>query len=316
MSETSVFPRGWFVVAWSTDLGPEAVLPLQYFGRALVAFRTASGAVQVLDAYCPHLGAHLGVGGKVDGETIVCPFHAWQFDGSGQCTRIPYADKIPKQATVRPWPVVERNGAVFVWHDASGGPPTWEVPVIESHGAPGWSPWRQNCLRVKTHPREIVENVADKAHFPVVHRTEVSRFVNEYVDHMATQRTTGFARPPQGGVDHFHIDATYYGPAFQISDMKGYLHSTLLLAHTPISEDLLDLRFAVSLESSGPRTEQFAEFYAENLRLGFHEDITIWEHKTYRPYPRLCDGDGPVGRLRTWYRQFYELPTASASSAS
>jgi 3-ketosteroid 9alpha-monooxygenase subunit A len=316
MSERTGFPRGWFVVAWSSDLGPGGVRPLHYFDQHLVAFRTESGEVRVLDAFCPHLGAHLGHGGKVEGESVVCPFHAWRFDGSGRCTGIPYADKIPRQATVRAWEVVERNGAVFVWHDAAGGPPTWEVPLIESYGDAGWTPWRQDCMQVKTHPREIVENVADKAHFPIVHRTEVSRFVNEYEGHTATQRTTGVARPPQGGVDHFHIDATYFGPAFQISDMKGYLHSRLLLAHTPITERLLDLRFAVSLERSGPRSEQFAEFYAENLRLGFHEDLSIWENKVYRQVPRLCDGDGPVGRLRTWYRQFYEPVTAEATPAS
>jgi 3-ketosteroid 9alpha-monooxygenase subunit A len=45
--------------------------------------------------------------------------------------------------------------------------------------------------------------------------------------------------------------------------------------------------------------------YVENLRLGFHEDIAIWENKVYRESPRLVDGDGPIGKLRAWYKQFY-----------
>ena len=49
----------------------------------------------IVDAYCPHLGANLGVGGRVHGNCIECPFHGWQFDGeTGQCTSIPYADKV------------------------------------------------------------------------------------------------------------------------------------------------------------------------------------------------------------------------------
>lgn len=299
------FPRGWFVVAWSTDLGPEDVLPMRYLGQDLVAFRDKEGKAAVLDAFCPHLGAHLGHGGTVVDGTVQCPFHAWRFDAGGRCVDIPYATKIPKKAAVRAHHVVERNGAVFLWHDPSGADPDWEVPLIDTHGQPEWTPWNENIVRVKTHPREIVENVADSAHFPKVHRTNVSKFANEYDAHMATQRTVGTATPPQGGIDHFEIEATYYGPAFQISDMHGYLHSKLLLAHTPVDEGVLDLRFAVSLERSGPKTEKFAEFYAENLRLGFHEDITIWENKVYRERPRICDGDGPIGRLRTWYRQFY-----------
>ena len=306
MKEMTGFPRGWFVVAWAGELGADP-MPLEYFGKKLVMFRDEEGRPCVLDAFCPHLGAHLGIGGKVVEGRVVCPFHAWEFDGKGACARIPYIrNKMPKVPNLKSWPTVERNGAIFVWHHPHDGPPEWEVPAIDSFGDDGWTPWYENQITVKTHPREIVENVADKAHFPIVHRTNVSLFENIYDEHKATQHTVGTATPPQGGVDHFDITATYYGPAFQISDMKGYLHSRLFMAHTPISENELHLRFAVSLKRSGPRTEEFAKFYVENLRLGFHEDISIWEHKVFRDKPRLCDGDGPIGKLRLWHGQFYD----------
>ena len=51
--------------------------------------------VSIVDAYCPHLGANLGVGGHVRGNCIECPFHGWRFDGeTGQCVSIPYTDKV------------------------------------------------------------------------------------------------------------------------------------------------------------------------------------------------------------------------------
>ena len=300
-----LFPRGWFVVAWSSELPASGVRPLHYFDRHMVLFRTEGGVASVIDAHCPHLGAHLGYGGKVQGNAIVCPFHAWRFDGQGKCTGIPYSERIPNRAQLAPWPVVERNGAIFAWHDAEGRPPTWQVPTIEGYGTDAWTPWYENYLQVKSHPREIIENVADKQHFPTVHGTQVETFENHYDRHMATQQTVGSANPIKGGKDHFDIVATYHGPAFQISDMKGVLHSSLLLAHTPITANLLDLRFAVSLERRGAKTEQFAQFYVDNLTLGFHQDIAIWEHKVFREVPRLADNDGPVGRLRQWYRQFY-----------
>ena len=103
-------PSGWFQVARLDELEPGAVKPLRYFNRDLVLFRGASGAVQLLDAHCPHLGAHLGHGGRVEGDEIVCPFHAWQFDGAGRCTKIPYSDKIPRQAALTPWTTVEKKG--------------------------------------------------------------------------------------------------------------------------------------------------------------------------------------------------------------
>ncbi len=200
----------------------------------------------------------------------------------------------------------ERNGAIFVHHDANGDDPTWEVPVLKEYGDPGWTPWTYSLLEVKTHPREIVENVADSGHFPRVHGTHVDTFENEYVDHMAIQRTSGIAYPRGGGSDKFRITATYYGPGFQLSEMDSYLENRLLLAHTPIDESTLHLRFGVSLKIAADKPmDAFTKGYIDNLTTGFHEDIAIWENKAYRARPVLCDGDGPIGKLRRWYKQFY-----------
>lgn len=57
-------------------------------------FRTPEGKVHIMDAYCPHLGANMGLGGVVRGDCLECPFHGWQFDGnSGKCTSVPYSEK-------------------------------------------------------------------------------------------------------------------------------------------------------------------------------------------------------------------------------
>ncbi|CAG2106418.1 unnamed protein product [Medioppia subpectinata] len=66
---------------------------IQLCGQQRVLFRGPSGVVHCLSAYCPHLGANLGVGGHVVTESgddcIQCPFHGWRFGGDGQCKRIP-----------------------------------------------------------------------------------------------------------------------------------------------------------------------------------------------------------------------------------
>ncbi|WP_331250583.1 Rieske 2Fe-2S domain-containing protein, partial [Mycobacterium colombiense] len=46
------FPTGWFIVAFGTDLAPGQVRRAHYFGEELVLFRTASGQVHVMEAYC------------------------------------------------------------------------------------------------------------------------------------------------------------------------------------------------------------------------------------------------------------------------
>jgi len=243
----------------------------------------------------------------VKGNDIVCPFHAWKFDGVGTCVEIPYASRIPKQARLKSWTLMERNGLVFVWFDPEDGAPDFDIPLLDGYGTPGWSAWEPNILRIATHPREVIENIADKAHFPTVHGTVVDVFENEFTDHIAIQRTAGIAYPRGGGTDTFSLTATYYGPAYMITEMDGVLPSKMLVAHTPIDENSLHLRFGVILPkvADDEKMAGFIKAYADNLLIGFREDIQIWENKCYRVRPRLVAEDGPLGRMRIWYRQFY-----------
>ena len=305
------FPRGWFMVAFSDELPVGGVLKMNYFGQAQVAYRGEDSLVRIKDGYCPHMGAHLGAGGKVEGNSIRCPFHAWVFDGeSGACTEIPYCDREPpKKAVLGTWTSVERNGMVFVWYDPEGGEPEFDVPVIPpGNGGDEWSPWFHSVMRIKTHSREIVENVVDIGHFQPVHGTHVEKFDNEFIGERAVQRSSGTAYPRGGGKDRFEVDATYYGPGFQLSDFQGYLNAYLVNAHTMIDANTLDLRFGVSLRKRDDieDLEAFGKAYVDNLTTGFLEDVEIWENKVFREVPVLCAGDGPIMKLRKWYHQFYQ----------
>jgi 3-ketosteroid 9alpha-monooxygenase subunit A len=302
-----VYPRGWFVVAFSEEIAVGEAKELRYFGEKLVMFRGEDGVVHVLDGYCAHMGASLGAGGKVVGNTIRCPFHAWRYCGTGECVEIPYASKIPAKARQRAWPTREVNGVVLVHHDPAGNAPEFEIPVIPEFGSADWLPWTRNMYAIKTHPREIIENLADKGHFPAVHNTEIDDFSCEIDGHTATQRVKGRAKLPDGGYDVFSSTTTYHGPGYLLMRMDGALQNYMLVAHTPIDQGSLDLRMGVMLKIVGNRskTEGFVGQYMTNLKAGFEDDIRIWENKLYRDVPVLCDGDGPISQLRRWYRQFY-----------
>ncbi len=304
------YPRGWFVIGFSDELEIGGIQKLKYFGQDMVLFRGNDGKPCLLDAYCPHLGAHLGANGKVVDNSIECPFHAWRFGSDGKCVHIPYAKKIPKKACVRSWKLEEKNGLIHVWYHPHDKAPEWELPSIDAWGDAEWTRWTPSMLHIKTHPREIMENVVDKGHFPKVHNTHPKSFENEFTDTLAIQRLTALAYPQGGGEDLFTITATYHGPGFQISEMSGTMDSRLINAHTPVDENSLDLRFGVMLRkiADPAKMEKYGKMYSENLRLGFHEDISIWENKVYRDTPVLCDGDGPVMKLRRWYEKFYDNP--------
>jgi 3-ketosteroid 9alpha-monooxygenase subunit A len=88
-------PYGWYCVSFSDELAANEIKPTRYFGQELILFRTASGKAVLSEAYCPHLGAHLGFGGYIENETVVCPFHGWKFTAEGIISEIPYATNIP-----------------------------------------------------------------------------------------------------------------------------------------------------------------------------------------------------------------------------
>nr|XP_050025189.2 cholesterol 7-desaturase nvd-like [Dermacentor andersoni] len=148
--------------------------PLHYWtrkGQEFVAVRCEDGTARVFDAYCPHLGAHLGMMGRVAGDIIECPFHGWKFDcKSGSCTHVPYFAKAPSFAKVNVWMSKELLGLVFVWYHADGKAPSWDVPEdILSRTLESKSTGRFEHS-VHCHIQDIAENGADSGHFNKVHK--------------------------------------------------------------------------------------------------------------------------------------------------
>ncbi len=302
------YARGWFVVGLAKELELGQVKPIKYFGREMVMYRSESGKAIVHDAFCPHLGAHLGHGGKVVGETVQCPFHAWRFDETGKCVDVPYAKRIPPRACVKNNPVLERNGLIFVWNAREEGEePNWEIPVIPEYGGDDWTDWDAHLIPIKTQPKEIVENLADKGHFGPVHGTWAKDFGNKFEGHIGRQFVSGVAYPRGGGEDNFKLESTYYGPGFMLTRMESVLPNIMLLTNTPVDENSIHVRIGaiINLSNIKEGKEQFEAGYRDNIVVGFKEDIAIWENKKYRNKPMLCDGDGDVGGLRRWYQQFY-----------
>lgn len=161
-------PFGWFFVHYADELAAGEVRAVRYFARDLVLFRGEDGTPGLLDAYCPHLGAHLGKGGVVQGDTIECPFHAWRFNAEGFCTAIPYAKRmIPRakrEPLTRAYPVVERDGVLWAWYHPEGVAPMFEVTEHPEFTDPAWDQLRREWT-FASNPQEIAENGVDVAHF-------------------------------------------------------------------------------------------------------------------------------------------------------
>ena len=302
------FARGWYLVCWSDDLRRGEVKPLRYFGKDFVIFRGEDGRATLLGAHCPHLGAHLGYGGRVQGNEIICPFHAWRFGASGRCTEVPYASRIPPRAAVDTYQVQEHSGMVLAYFGPEGSAPEYEVPVIEEIDDPAWTPLQRAQIEIATQPREVIENIADLAHFLPVHNTLIDGFEVVIEGPRATQRTVGRGHNLKNEPIPVVSVATYHGPAIQFTHLQWAYDMVLINAHIPVEEDRLLLRFGVMLKAGEGVTLPPAvlEAHVAAARDGYFEDVAIWENKRWRDEPMLADGDGPIGEVRKWYSSFFE----------
>jgi 3-ketosteroid 9alpha-monooxygenase subunit A len=302
------FPSGWFCVADAQDLPPGTLQTVHCLGRDLVLFRGESGAAHAFDPWCPHLGAHLGVGGQVVGDTLRCPFHHWRYDGSGRCIEIPYARRIPPAAKLRAWPLSERHGLLFVWYHPDGAAPSWEIPAVPEWGSPGWTEPTVRRFEVRSHPQEMAENTVDPAHFRFVHGTPRTPEMHAEIDGHVFRASQGltFTTPQGEVVGSVEIEA--HGCGFGITRFHGVVETLLLITGVPLDDELhrTTIRFIVKqLPGGAEATANVAKAFVAELERQYRQDIPIWENKIHLEHPVLCDGDGPIALLRRFYRQFY-----------
>ncbi len=323
-------PNSWFALAFSDELKPGRVLTRQLAGNELVLYRTRSGRVRAIDAFCPHLGAHFGYGGTVQGEEIRCPFHGFRFDLGGQCTATGYGTKPPPTARVRVWPLHEVNGIVCVWYDSRGLPPAWEPPALDRHG---WTPLVRRSFELRDHPQETVENGVDIGHFAIVHGySEVEIRKDLIVDGPVFRAAYSAARPMPvlgrlGAKVRFHFDLSVHGLGYSLVRVhvpRYGVHSRLFICATPLDANRITLHLALSVRRvnlgrqihpalgfvpGGLLSTVAARIVHASLVHDAQQDFLIWENKRYLARPALARGDGPIGKFRLWARQFYhDLP--------
>lgn len=303
-------PFGWFCVGAPGEFPTGEARAIYYLARHLVAWRDDAGRLHVQDAFCPHLGAHLGHGGRVKDGCIECPFHGWTFDGDGANTNIPYSERTNRKARLRTYPAVERNGLSMIWyHPDPSVAPMWEVPEFpEFNGHPDWTRVMSTSYEIGTAIQEMAENGVDAAHFRYVHDTASVPELDSYETGfpVAAMRSSQKFPTPRGVVEG-RIDSTSYGPGTSLVSFSGFVDLLNLAVTTPIERDRCIVRFNFAVRSLGDArtTEGVGKAFADEVHKQILEDKPIWEHKAYLPRPALADTDGPFTKFRNWFAQFY-----------
>jgi vanillate O-demethylase monooxygenase subunit len=108
------FSNRWYCVARASEVSTQ---PMEQVicDRPIVLFRTAeTGKLVALENRCPHRQAPLSMG-KVIGDDIMCIYHGWIMDATGQCVYIPGQDNVASSVRVGSYPVVVKWGMIWLW---------------------------------------------------------------------------------------------------------------------------------------------------------------------------------------------------------
>jgi len=339
------FPNTWHAVCNAADVANGQVKSISALGREFVAFRGEDGKVAVLDAFCPHMGAHLGAGGQVVGNSIRCPFHGWDFDRHGQCQRIPYAsrltEEVRKSAQTRAYETREVLGRIFIWFDAEGRPPQWELQAgkeLEESLAAGRSyvvVMRQT--EFLQHCCEMHMNSADPYHFQTLHAPLPIPGLGWLVKGIHGIKTTYGEGEVHGKVEkrpHLTIFrektlgmylfgkkrwplplsewiagtidtiVTFEGPNmmhFRLVTPLGTIRQVKTIL--PIEPFKQQVEMYWYADASVPRI--IAYLISVIGKFAVEQDREVWENKLYWKHPVLVPGDGPFTDFFEWYNQFY-----------
>lgn len=183
------FPNGWFKLISSDKLKKKSVEYIEALGHNFAVFRGEDGKSYVMDAYCPHLGANLAIGGHVEKNCITCPFHGWKYEGeTGLCVnRKKFCDKNEinnnnnndndnnnidnnKNIYLKKYKSIEINNEIFVWNHSENIEPLWNVPEIDEINNDEFECRGETIQTIESHIQDIPENIADARHFLYVHK--------------------------------------------------------------------------------------------------------------------------------------------------
>ena len=328
LDELPTFPEGWYLVATRKSIVREKLVEKIWLGEEIVAWCDENGRICVADAFCPHLGSHMGptVGGVVRDGCLVCPFHGFQFDTTGQCVATPNA-LAPKAARLKVYETREILGMVFAWWGAGGRVPQWDLPHEPSAGAE-WSGLRSYTFRFRGHPQETTENSVDLEHLGYTHGYDdvcpagsisiEGAYLQSCFNFKNVRRIAGLKDIVSDISTVTHVHGLGYS-FVEFHEKTIGIDARLWLLPTPIDGTLVEMVLVSQIHEIRKPGRPIAGLGFLPMRLRHRlmnlfmlreekryvsQDVATWERKRYRSSPRLCRADGPIGRYRRYCRQF------------
>jgi len=330
----SPFPEGWYFIGTRRSLQKSGPHARTWMGENVVAWCDDRGEVCVAEAVCPHLGSDLSpeAGARIDVGRLVCPFHGFEFDVTGQCVATPSGD-LARSTRLRTFATRNVGGLIFAWWGVGGREPQWHLPS-EPQNDGDWSDFQLRTVRFPGHPQETSENSVDIAHLGYVHGYDnVTSDAPVMIEGPCLESRFGFTSSRKI-VKLARLSlavsavARVIGLGYSYVEFQEHsigMDARLWVLATPVDGTLIDLTIVSSVRElrapkrpiaglkflpvrlRAPILNKFvADFQIHDVR----QDVVIWSRKHYVPRPRLVRSDGEVTKYRAYCAQFYPEPDA------
>lgn len=158
--------RYWHPVG-CTSLVSSKPQRVKVLGEELVLYRGESGQAVLMQLRCAHRNVALDYG-RVEGDSIRCPYHGWLYDSGGKCVAQPMereGTKINSTFTLRSYPTQEVSGLIFAYMGPDPAPvlPLYDVMRMEG----GFKQIRS--YNIGANWLQSADNLLDVTHFAWLH---------------------------------------------------------------------------------------------------------------------------------------------------
>lgn len=164
--EAPYLRNAWYVAAWGHEVADQPLARL-LLNEPVVLWRTADGAAVAFEDRCCHRHAPLSVG-RVEQNTIRCGYHGLVFDPTGVCVEVPSQARVPTDARVRAYPLVERHEWVWIWMGEAERADQSLIPDTYWHDSDDWRAVGDKFL-VNCHYQALIDIQLDNTHSRFVH---------------------------------------------------------------------------------------------------------------------------------------------------
>src|ERR1044072_6204352 len=204
-------------------------------GEELVLYRGASGQPVLMQLRCAHRNVALDYG-RVEGDSIRCPYHGWLYNSTGKCVAQPAEGDdidIKDDFSLKSYPTEEVSGLIFAY---MGPEPVPVLPIYDVMRMEGGYKQIRN-FSISANWLQGADNLLDVTHFSWLHGYTFPPFSATKVEYHFERQDYGVDITlglPGGQMD----TAPYIFPAhnrFALPDDKGGMMQTLF-SRVPIDD--------------------------------------------------------------------------------